>query len=148
MEGTDLKHFPSRVVKAEVAHTVLGTEEHTQLDKRSFFFFFLSLTSASVLPSFLFFVSPPRSTVQEAPRAFFVCGMRWYDTSGPQIRTKWICIFSDKAAAVAISWLHFGLIRSEDGSLFLCGSQTFFSFSEPSWRSSWGSSSKTPLDNS
>lgn len=40
MEGTDLKHFPSRVVKAEVAHTVLGTEEHTQLDKRSFFFFF------------------------------------------------------------------------------------------------------------
>lgn len=38
MEGTDLKHFPSRVVKAEVAHTVLGTEEHTQLDKRSFFF--------------------------------------------------------------------------------------------------------------
>lgn len=37
MEGTDLKHFLSVVVKAEVLYVVPGTEEHTQLDKRCFF---------------------------------------------------------------------------------------------------------------
>lgn len=37
MEETDLKHYSSRVVKAEELYTGLGREEQAQLDKRSSF---------------------------------------------------------------------------------------------------------------
>lgn len=50
MEETDLKHYHSRVVKAEVPYTGLRREEQAQLDKRSSF---SSPISASFLPNFL-----------------------------------------------------------------------------------------------